>query len=530
MDLSGVTGETDSFEFLCKKIQALGALNQETLDIIESRKCDEVTAGYEYTLDCNLPQISLVESGQNETFWSVLTKKKTHHVGALLQSWKYNGESLEAEPLFGLDVDLTLLQYGDICRLVGSFVELGKKYSKFLSDGPETRVALRIVLSNMERIQVALGQLHQMTLDVEDSVGNNAKLKNAMSKILEGFEELTGVIPTASIQVSGRYSKKVHSTDELATICDLSKLSCKRNLTHPSIGRAVRSFIMKEHPIIASGGDGNMVKIWDMGNANKKVVVPMIGHVEDVYSLAVYESYGIKYLACGCKDGTISLWNLSDGDLKASLKGHTEAVWTLKTYQENDGRLTLVSGSDDKTVKLWNLDNHSLNATLNDTGCVYAIEVFKQAGKTYLVTGGSEMTVNIWCLSNDNLLSSFTGHSGMILSVSVMDFDDQMIIASGSSDHTIRLWKIGENESIACFEDHSDTVRALTSVCYREKLCLVSGSYDKSIKIWDLDTKKVLKTLTGHTFEIMSLSTFQENGCGCLVSIDFIGNIKIWRE
>ncbi len=57
-----------------------------------------------------------------------------------------------------------------------------------------------------------------------------------------------------------------------------------------------------------------------------------------------------KLLACGFRDGTIELWNVVEGKLAGTLRGHQSAVRGLAFTP--DGTM-LVSGALDKTVRIW---------------------------------------------------------------------------------------------------------------------------------------------------------------------------------
>jgi WD40 repeat protein len=57
-------------------------------------------------------------------------------------------------------------------------------------------------------------------------------------------------------------------------------------------------------------------------------------------------------LAAACSDGIIRLWDVSSGDLRLTLSGHTETVTRLAFAA--DGR-TLASLGNDNVLNLWHL-------------------------------------------------------------------------------------------------------------------------------------------------------------------------------
>lgn len=68
-------------------------------------------------------------------------------------------------------------------------------------------------------------------------------------------------------------------------------------------------------------------------------------------------------VACGCKDNTAHIWNLSDGGYVGCLKngGHEDPVYSVAFSR--DGKM-LITSSLDKTVKIWELSGHKCVKTL----------------------------------------------------------------------------------------------------------------------------------------------------------------------
>jgi WD40 repeat protein len=70
-------------------------------------------------------------------------------------------------------------------------------------------------------------------------------------------------------------------------------------------------------------------------------------------------------LAAACSDGVIRLWDVSSGDLRLTLSGHTEAVRRLAFTP--DGR-TLASLGEDSVLNLWQLGTGQQLFTLDTQG------------------------------------------------------------------------------------------------------------------------------------------------------------------
>ena len=60
-------------------------------------------------------------------------------------------------------------------------------------------------------------------------------------------------------------------------------------------------------------------------------------------------------------DGTVRLWDVTTGQVKTTLTGHTDDVFSV--VYSPDGQ-TLASGSSDNTVRLWDVTTGQVKTTL----------------------------------------------------------------------------------------------------------------------------------------------------------------------
>jgi WD40 repeat protein len=146
------------------------------------------------------------------------------------------------------------------------------------------------------------------------------------------------------------------------------------------------------------------------------------------------------HLAAGVRNGDINIYNINDGNLVSSLKGHTSAVYDLVQISNE----LLASSSQDETVRIWNLTTNTCKFIL--TGQTYSVVVLKQITPSILASGSSDKTIKLWDITSGQLIRTLTGHTSYIYYS--VDLLNSQTLVSGSGDETIKLWNWSTGE---CF-------------------------------------------------------------------------------
>jgi len=203
MTLYSTTIETDEFDDLCHKVMALSNLNWDIFQAIQERNIagEKVILKHTHHIECDITEEENGAVEVRENPWSLKKKSNTADVTELINKWRYSGESLENEIIFG-KFNTNLHTFSDVARLIVLLKDLAMKYLDFVIDRPQTREGLRNLLSNMERLQVALGELHGMTLDAIDTV--DAECYEITSS---SYDELVTQIPSESLSFEGDQEK-----------------------------------------------------------------------------------------------------------------------------------------------------------------------------------------------------------------------------------------------------------------------------------------------------------------------------------
>jgi WD40 repeat protein len=244
--------------------------------------------------------------------------------------------------------------------------------------------------------------------------------------------------------------------------------------------------------LVSGSADGRILvwRLWQLGTAELHQGVPptrrfeLTGHSSVVASVAIAPD-GLT-LASGSRDQTICLWNLPTGELKQTLKGHSQQV-TCVAFNPNRHLLgdLLASGSADQKIKLWQLDKSSNPGELAELaeltghlGAVYGVAIAPDGRQ--LISSSWDRTIKIWDLQTRQVLHSLTGHG--LPSTTLAISPNGKTFASGSYDATIKLWDLATGQLQATLTEHS---KAVTSVIFSpDGKTLASGSSDGTVKVW----------------------------------------------
>jgi eukaryotic-like serine/threonine-protein kinase len=149
-----------------------------------------------------------------------------------------------------------------------------------------------------------------------------------------------------------------------------------------------------------------------------------------------------KYVAVGCTDGSVIVWDVQRKEVLMDRKAHRDIVLNLGFCGEDT---MLLSGGRDRTALLWDVERGDLVHSFNEQPDWVSAVGAAQKGKR-LVTGtwASVPCIKLWQRPSNELYMTLEGHSNSITGLGVLP--DGRTLVSAASDRTVRIWDIATGE------------------------------------------------------------------------------------
>jgi Tol biopolymer transport system component len=349
-----------------------------------------------------------------------------------------------------------------------------------------------------------------------------------------GGQRIAGVTPNRSTRSTGQ--PNIESTESPATTWDGQQTRARPQLavlaghTDAVIGCA----IAPDGSWIVSTSSDMTVRIWDVATGTtrqglkSRLSIAIRGHLMTsgykVIDCAV--SRDGNWVASGCSDKAVRIWDVNTGKTRRTLKGHkfevnrcaiapdgtwivsasadgTLRIWDLATGEARilEGRIGLgdcaiapdgtwiVSACSDETLRIWDVATGTSRHTLmGHTGEVYGCAIAPDG--TWIVSASADETLRIWDVEarTHHILTDriLTGHTGPVTDCAIAP--DGSWIASSSRDMTVRIWDVATSTTRNVLEGHTDYVNQCA--ISPDGTWLASASADHTVRIWDVATGK----------------------------------------
>ncbi|KAF7763840.1 hypothetical protein Agabi119p4_8377 [Agaricus bisporus var. burnettii] len=200
---------------------------------------------------------------------------------------------------------------------------------------------------------------------------------------------------------------------------------------------------------IVSGSADRTARLWDLrgntndNNKNHKTFKYESNTMQDcgVTSISIIPTTTCQFVAGGCLDGCVRIWNIETGEVVRKLRGHEDSVYAIKFT--GDGK-RLVSGSLDCSVKYWDTTSLLSLDGLGGCGLVgnmkghqdYVLAVACSSDNRWVVSGSKDRSLVLWDPLDGLPRFKLLGHKNSVISVDI----NGPYIATASGDMFCRIW------------------------------------------------------------------------------------------
>ncbi|KAF1893969.1 hypothetical protein Lal_00003884 [Lupinus albus] len=195
-------------------------------------------------------------------------------------------------------------------------------------------------------------------------------------------------------------------------------------------------------------------------------------------------------VASGGLGGEVFIWDL-DAALAPVSKFNDPMVDDSSNGMKGSGNLRTVGSSNNISVQTTQTEGYIPISAKGHKESVYALAM--NEGGTILVSGGTEKVVRVWDTRSGSKTLKLKGHTDNIRAL-LLDSTGRYCL-SGSSDSMIRLWDIGQQRCVHSYAVHTDSVWALASTPTFSYV--YSGGRDFSLYLTDLQTRESSLLCTG---------------------------------
>jgi WD40 repeat protein len=251
---------------------------------------------------------------------------------------------------------------------------------------------------------------------------------------------------------------------------------------------------------VATSSHDKTVKIWNVSSSfNCTLITTYSQHSSWVYALEWLDKDTLA--SAGVTDLTIKLWSPTTGQTKRTIQTNP-FVMSLKLLNTN---IHLAAGVGVE-INIFNLNDGYLVSSLKGHTSSYIYDLV-QISADFLASSSNDQTVRIWNLTSNTCKFILTGHTSYVYGLKQITPN---ILASGSRDGTIKLWDITTGQLIRTLTGHTSSIYLSVDLINNGQT-LVSGSEDKSIKLWNWSTGECFSTIQTPGSDIWSLAVIDMN-------------------
>ncbi|HLF92087.1 MAG TPA: c-type cytochrome domain-containing protein, partial [Planctomycetota bacterium] len=228
---------------------------------------------------------------------------------------------------------------------------------------------------------------------------------------------------------------------------------------------------------LATGGYRS-IKIWKKESMETRIALDQTGEVK----LATLSADGKKLAVATAEPFVITVYDLATGKASPEMKGHAEAVTSLRFSPDG---ASLASGSSDKTARIWTIADGKETAKFAAPAAVNAVE-WTVNGKQIAIAAADPL-LRLWNKGEPAAAKELKGHAAAVTAVALTPAG----LLSASQDGKAILWNL-ETGAQAKTVTHGAPVTAIAASADGKRWLTLGGP---SAKLWNAETAAAVATL-----------------------------------
>ena len=243
--------------------------------------------------------------------------------------------------------------------------------------------------------------------------------------------------------------------------------------------------------IYATGRDGTIAKVWDIGNNETPVATftlpdeksPLVEQERQVSTAAFAPTSNL--LACGDSEGTLYVWDVQQQRIQHAFKAHDGWIKSM-AFSLNEKRLVSIRTTG-PVARLWDTESGEPIKTFPERICAFAFSPCST-----LIALGKGKEILLWDIEHRETVLSIPQPKDSWFPFALAFSPCGRYLASGAwwlrgfgiKKCPVLLWDVESGENIAAFRGHPTDIQCLAFS--PDGTILASGGYGGTITLWDV--------------------------------------------
>ncbi|MEM6517708.1 MAG: NB-ARC domain-containing protein [Cyanobacteria bacterium P01_C01_bin.70] len=340
-----------------------------------------------------------------------------------------------------------------------------------------------------------------------------------LEKSLSIPEESSGPILSLSFNYLGSFLASSNQSSHEIKIWCVSTGKCLKVLSgHRAQVRTV--LFSPKFNQLASSSDDKTIRLWNISKGNQIATFNNYKWTTDSIS---FDTSGDRIIGSSW-DKSVRGWNIESGECIAEWQKiigiRRQSAWTVSFV---DNIFVASSGSEDGSIKIWDISNGKCWKILNENvDRIWSVH-FNHSGHVLATIKGSNLSIGLWSTKTAKLIDSLNGHNAQV-NLLAFSSDDSTLVSS-SVDQNIKVWDLKSGVCRSSLETYMNITNAV-DINFSKNL-LIAGGTDQIVRIWDIESGNFIKNIEGHSGNITSVAMSSNENT--LASADSGGIVKIWH-